>query len=220
MNNVTGIGANGTQPSSGARTDANRRNAALSTGPRTESGKARSAQNAVRSGWFSQRLQVAEGAGQLYLEFEQAWVRELAPEGLLELEAFNDFLRASWHKREVIEAQSQLAPSSPAAFLDEALARRLDRLHRYERDFERRANRALRELRRLRSVREPAAPAARTLAEDLRAGLSDLPALPGGHQPDNRANKAPTPAGQDRSPAGATSRIFAPLAFAHSLALP
>ena len=164
---------------SDARLDANRRNAQHSTGPRTEAGKARSSQNAVRTGWFSRDLRVAEDKIELYLAFEESWTAELQPEGLLELEAFSDFLRNAWQKREVIEARNQARPASSSAFLDDAFARQFDRLLRYERDFERRANQALRELRRLQSERafktNPVAPPpARPplhLPEDLRREL-------------------------------------------------
>lgn len=148
-----------------SRADVNRQNAQHSTGPRTDAGKARSSQNATRSGWFTRDLRVAEEKIELYLRFEESWLHEIQPEGLFELEAFSDFLRASWHKREVIEARNQLAPAG-ASFLDDdrEIARKFDRLHRYERDFERRAARALRELRRLQTERaaksNPAAPAA------------------------------------------------------------
>ena len=141
------------QTTSSPRADANRRNAQLSTGPRTEDGKARSSQNAVRTGWFSRQLRLAEGQEQIYLDFENAWLDELQPSGLLELEFFHDFARASWHKREIIAAQNEATASSAAAFLDESLAKALDRLHRYERNFERRAAVALRELRRLQTER-------------------------------------------------------------------
>ena len=144
---------NASSTSSDARVDANRRNAQHSTGPRSEAGKARSSQNATRSGWFSRDLRVAEDKIELYLAFEEAWTNELHPQGLLELEAFSDFLRAAWHKREVIEAQNEAIVSSPSAFLDQSMARQLDRLHRYLRDFERRASQSLRELRRLQSER-------------------------------------------------------------------
>lgn len=107
------------------------------------------------SGWFTRDLRVAEGQEELYLEFEQAWRTEIQPQGLLELEAFADFVRASWHKREVVAAQNEAIASSPSAFSngDAEFARQLDRLHRYERDFERRAAAHLRELRRLQSER-------------------------------------------------------------------
>ena len=142
-------------PHNQARVDANRLNAQHSTGPRTEAGKARSSQNAIRSGWFARDLRVAEDKIELYLAFEEAWTAELQPEGILELEAFSDFLRNAWLKREVIDAQNEAnsSLSSAAAFLHDAGARRFDRLHRYLRDFERRAHQALRELRRLQTER-------------------------------------------------------------------
>lgn len=151
-------GGNDSGSLTASRADANRLNAQRSTGPRTEEGKARSSQNARRAGWFARYLSVAEGQEQLYLEYEEAWLDELRPQGLLELEAFHDFLRASWHKREIVEAQNRLTRSSSSAFDFQspdgpARARELDRLHRYERDFERRAMRHLRELRRLQTER-------------------------------------------------------------------
>lgn len=163
------------QTVSDARVDANRRNAQLSTGPRSDAGKARSSQNAARSGWFSRDLRVAEGKEQLYIEFEESWHRELSPEGLLELEAFTDFIRAAWHKREVIEAQNEVNVSSPSAFLDEAGRRQFDRLHRYERDFERRAKRAVAELRRLQTERALRA----RLSAQANPGGTALPPLAG-----------------------------------------
>jgi len=72
-----------------AQIEANRRNSLLSTGPRTASGKARSAVNATKHG-FTGRLAVAiprgpfeEDADQIQ-EFITQVVRELAPVGLQE----------------------------------------------------------------------------------------------------------------------------------------
>lgn len=144
-----------------ARLDANRRNAQSSTGPRTEEGKSRSALNATGSGWFARDLRVIEGQEELYLHFEQAWRDEMQPEGLSELEAFHDYVRAVWHKREIVAAQNEaidaVAASGANPFNDPALARQLDRLHRYEREFEARAVRHSRELRRLQAERRAAA---------------------------------------------------------------
>ena len=132
-----------------------------------------------------------------YRAFEQTWLAELAPAGLLELEAFHDFLRAAWHKREVIEALSKLA----APFSDAAAARQLDRLHRYERDFECRASRALRELRRLRRQQvEPALPPL-TLTEDLRTSLS----VPAHESPPSVLAKTVASAPPDESAGGTIS---------------
>ena len=45
------------------RTAANRRNAQMSTGPRTEEGKSRSRRNAVKHGILSSALHITEGDG-------------------------------------------------------------------------------------------------------------------------------------------------------------
>jgi len=141
-----------------------------STGPKTPEGKACSSQNARKSGWFSQDLRVAENQQLAYAEFDAAWREELAPESLAENELFADFLRAAWHKREIVAAQNELTASAAgaAAFLNDAIARQLHRLHRYERDFERRAARHLAALRRLQAERAPAATPAGLSGETAR----------------------------------------------------
>lgn len=57
-------------------------------------------------------LHIAESRRPLYLQFEDAWLAELAPHGLRETEAFHDFLRVAWQKHEVLEERNRLAPRS------------------------------------------------------------------------------------------------------------
>ena len=174
--------------------DANRHNAALSTGPRTEEGKARSSQNAMRTGWFAQELHIAAPQQSTFTAFEQAFLTELAPQGCLELEAFSDFIRAAWHKREVVAALNSIAESDePHSFLKKDEARELDRLHKYEASFERRAQRAVAELRRFQEARRRATPEqtqSRSLAPDLASSLAALRAESGYLIARARAQKA------------------------------
>lgn len=159
-----------------ARTEANRRNAQFSTGPRTVEGKARSSQNARAAGWFARELRLeGDEAAEAFSAFLEAWRTELQPQGLVELEAFDDFVRAAWHRREIVAAQNEATASSPAAFLDDTLAKTLDRLHRYERDFERRAARHLATLRCLQSQRCPPEPPPQKQTQ-ADAALTGLPA--------------------------------------------
>src|SRR5262245_5821478 len=83
-------------------TEANRRNAMVSTGPRTPQGKARSSQNALRQGLAS-ALAVVEG-----LEQAQDWqahrdgiVAGLAPVGALEETFAERVALCSWRLRRV-----------------------------------------------------------------------------------------------------------------------
>lgn len=121
-----------------------------------------------------------ERAGNNWVVTEEAlrtqWLAELNPEGLLELEAFDDFLRNTWHKHQVKEALTALTAASTAAnpFLDQAFAAQLDRLHRYDGQFTRRAAQALAELRRCQKERLAQSQESPTLPDDLRLTLMKL----------------------------------------------
>jgi len=71
------------------RAAANRRNAQLSTGPRTEEGKNRSRRNALKHGVLAYALLITEGEGaEDRAEFDEllgGLRRDLAPVGTLEL---------------------------------------------------------------------------------------------------------------------------------------
>ena len=70
------------------RTAANRRNAQLSTGPRTEEGKSRSRQNALTHGILASALLITAGEGAQdraeFNEFLTGLRRDIAPVGKLE----------------------------------------------------------------------------------------------------------------------------------------
>lgn len=70
------------------RTAANRRNAQLSTGPRTEEGKGRSRQNALKHGILASALLITAGEGAedpaQFNELLDGLRRDLAPVGTLE----------------------------------------------------------------------------------------------------------------------------------------
>jgi hypothetical protein len=76
-----------TKPISPNRQAANRLNAAKSTGPRSDSGKARSSQNARRHGLTAQITVMTEEDRVAHDKFTQAMVAELAPVG--EMETFH-----------------------------------------------------------------------------------------------------------------------------------
>jgi hypothetical protein len=82
---------------SDARVAASRKNGARSRGPRTEEGKARSAQNALRHGLRAQKyLVLPEEDGAAFAALEAALVAELAPVGALQTVLARRVAVAAW----------------------------------------------------------------------------------------------------------------------------
>jgi hypothetical protein len=136
---------------SARRRDANRRNARLSTGPRTTAGKARAAQNARRHGLsLPARYDPSRGDEIEVLARAIAGADADADAECLELarriaEAQIDIIRAR-------SARRDLFPTSPAALLAPAAIARLAAIDRYERSAWSRRKRAIRAFDDARSV--------------------------------------------------------------------
>jgi hypothetical protein len=95
-------------PTSAARAEASRRNGAMSRGPRTPEGKARSAQNALKHGLRAQRfvlLADEDGAG--FRALEAALLADLAPAGALQAVLAQRVAVAAWRlaRADRIEAE-------------------------------------------------------------------------------------------------------------------
>ena len=67
-----------------AQIAANQTNAQSSTGPRTEEGKARSAQNATKHGLTSRQFVIAPHQREEFDELQSSLLAELAPQGAVE----------------------------------------------------------------------------------------------------------------------------------------
>jgi len=141
--------------------EANRRNAKKSTGPRTEEGKAKSAQNARKHGLTSRRMVLADEDA---AEFEQLWRnvhRELNPETQLEVLIVNRIAAVQWRLARVPALEAELMDRLRYDMLGEdhglggawsldagPYGGALARLARYETALERNAARLMAELRR------------------------------------------------------------------------
>ena len=88
--------------------DANRLNAQLSTGPRTESGKARSSRNALTMGLYTRTDYVKPEERDLYKEFCETMYSELCPASLLEETLVSEITGASWRLRRCDAADAGL----------------------------------------------------------------------------------------------------------------
>ena len=146
--------------------EANRKNAQKSTGPRSEEGTARSAQNAVKHGLTSRTVCLAEEDAEQYMEVRIELSDELRPLGVLETMVVNRIAAQMWRLSRVpgIEAELFDRLRYDGLGMDEGLAGAwlrdgapyegsLARLSRYETALERSITRLLGELRRLQADR-------------------------------------------------------------------
>ena len=143
--------------SSPAQNAANQANAALSTGPRTEAGKSRAAQNARRHGLTAAHLVIPESDRDSFDSMRDALTQQLAPQGELELTLFDTLLHANWNIRRcrIIEA-GMMTPGVAAIdpLLLEQNEAKLRQLDRHARRHDASFHRALRELKALQTGRE------------------------------------------------------------------
>ncbi|MBI5083446.1 MAG: SEC-C domain-containing protein [Acidobacteria bacterium] len=136
---------------SDAQTTANQANALLSTGPRTEAGRAASSRNAVRHGFNSSTPVVAEDELAEFEELRSSWLRRVRPVTNFQLDTVDRLVHHAWTLRRIERLQREaLAAGNP--FLDPESARTFDRLHRYQRDHERAYYRAFEELQKAAEV--------------------------------------------------------------------
>lgn len=144
-----------------AKVAANQANAQLSTGPKTEEGKARSARNAYKHGLSSSEVFVRPEEKDLFRQFRQDYMSELQPAGPLEHELAASIIHAAWNLRRVrtLEAACDLQ--------DEQNEATLDRLARYARRFESTLLRCTRELRIQQTNRAARASAEAALEAEL-----------------------------------------------------
>ncbi|MBW7998565.1 MAG: hypothetical protein FVQ81_18725 [Candidatus Glassbacteria bacterium] len=187
---------------------ANRRNARKSTGPRTEEGKERSSQNAVKHGLTSRRAVLADEDPKQFLEFRIEVHEDLGPMGGVETTLANRIAAQMWRLARVpaIEAEMMDALRTHpeeggglAAAWDEdesTYGGSLARLSRYEVALERSLTRMLKEFHRLqdRRLKRDAAEMAQYEHESDRYVPGGMEALD--RNPDGSYPKPQRPGGQ------------------------
>jgi hypothetical protein len=132
---------------------ANAANAQLSTGPRTEEGKARSSQNALKHGLTAKELVIREDEREEFEELRIDLTNHVEPEDPLEVVALNHAIHAVWNLKRYRRLEADLMANGLDPILDESSAKVLDRLHRYAGRAERAYYRAMEELRKLQTHR-------------------------------------------------------------------
>jgi hypothetical protein len=136
-----------------AKAAANAANARLSSGPRTDQGKATSSRNAVKHGFTASHPVVRPDQQDIFDGLHESLREEIAPEGALEQICFNQLLHAAWKSQSIACMEEHLMLGGLDAIADPRLAATLDRLHRYAAAAERTYHRALKELRALQTAR-------------------------------------------------------------------
>jgi hypothetical protein len=97
-----------------AQTAANQANAAFSTGPKTEAGKASSSKNALTFGLFTMSDFVRDNEAEEYTKICTSLWKELTPEGTLEQNFTTEIVSATWRLRRCRMADETLGGISVA----------------------------------------------------------------------------------------------------------
>jgi hypothetical protein len=114
-----------------AQFQANRQNAAASTGPVTPEGKARSSRNHLKFGLFSVQSYVRPEETREYRKLSKALWKDLNPVGPVEEMLAVEIVRAAWrlHRCATTEAEDGATPETQAA-VDRARASTHNSMHR------------------------------------------------------------------------------------------
>ena len=105
-----------------AKIEANQRNSQLSTGPRTDAGKALVAQNATRHGIFSSVPVIPGECPDVWEAHRAGVVESLAPVGLLEVNLAERAALLLWRLQRLARYEAETVAAAMEAGLDAALA--------------------------------------------------------------------------------------------------
>lgn len=158
------------------KTATNRRNAQLSTGPKTEEGKSRSRQNALKHGILASYFLITEGTGAEdpaeFNDLLDGLIRDRAPVGALEELLVHKIALCCWRERRAQRCEAGLIRQAfakksredftdgiePAAGINDHLtlpsSADLDRILRYEAAIHRQMVHAINQLERLQRARK------------------------------------------------------------------
>jgi hypothetical protein len=140
--------------SSQAQQLANAANAQLSTGPRTEAGKAQSAQNARKHGLTAVELLIPFEDREEFEALHADYETDIRPQGALQHTLFDELVASAWSLLRIRRMETKLcsAAKSYEELLDSAeIQTKLDRLGRHKARIERTFHRSLRELKALQT---------------------------------------------------------------------
>ena len=141
-----------------AQITANQANAQLSTGPQTQEGNAKVAQNARKHGLCAQYLIVRDDEQEDFEALASQLRDQLSPQGSLEDTLFDNLLLAKWNMARCTRLEQELMANALGAsgndpLLDDSAAGKLNRIQSYFRARERSFYRALKELKAIQTER-------------------------------------------------------------------
>ena len=183
------------------RSEAARRNGAKSRGPKTDAGKQRSAQNALKHGMHSRSIVLAGESEAAYQQLRDEYLAENQPQGPAERHLVETLLDAEWRIRsfreiETVAAAQGLRNQKGTATLKIAHSYSHDinwdgpigKVYTFEPKLQRDWDRALRRLRELRKARTQPQPGPRPVARP-----SQAPAQNHENEPEPQLAPAPPP---------------------------
>lgn len=136
--------------------ETNRRNAAKSTGPRSDAGKAAVALNGIKHGLLSRQVLIKGESEADLVAFGKRLRAQLAPVGELELLFADRIVSTAWRLRRALAVEASLfdKEDTPAGAFTGCGANRMTILSRYESTLERGLFKSLHELQRLQAARQ------------------------------------------------------------------
>ena len=120
---------------SAARTDANRANAQLSTGPRTSEGKQRSASNALRHGLTGKQDLIPTDDPQAYQSFCEEFIADLKPHGAFERQLVQSLAGMQWRLNRCRDIEQSILAFEPGPAQIDSLNKFSLYEHRLSRNF-------------------------------------------------------------------------------------
>lgn len=159
-----------------SKSDSARANGAKSHGPKTEAGRARSSQNALKHGFSAQTIVLPSEDPAEFQQLLASYLDDFHPSSPVELDLVHHMVAAQWRLRRLATIETQLIdqaiehiqeysddPPTPERALAEGFERLANGnsfafLHRTESRLERTYSRALRNLLQLQKIRQCSAP--------------------------------------------------------------
>jgi hypothetical protein len=217
------------------QTDANRRNAQLSTGPRTAEGKAASSMNALKTGIDAESSVIPGEDAAALADLTERFYQDCQPQTAIETILVDNIVRAAWRLRRfdridaeiliyIMEDTNYPSPNGPVGKAFHTTSSTQARLQRRINDTSRLQREAIKDLQRLQAERpqpQPQPPAPQPAAPQLTETESPASAIgfvPQTHSPEPAPQPFSPPAfAPEASHPGPRPPASGPILIAHTI---